>query len=433
MFKISKVYSDVFVAVFVLCIALLLLVPLPTMLLDFLIAFNIGFSLLLLLIGLSLQNALSLLTFPTLLLLSTLFRLSLNVASTRLILSEGEAGDVIRSFGTFLISGKLAVGLIIFLIITVVNFIVIARGASRVSEVSARFVLDSLPGKQMAIDSELRMGTISAEEAKLKREELRKESQLFGSMDGAVKFVQGDAIAGIFITFVNIFGGMYLGIKNGLSFEDAVQTYTMLTVGDGLVTQIPALFISICAGIIVTRVSSGKDSTLGSDLFSQVLKNKKIIYFVSFAILIFGTLPGLPFLPFLLTSLLLIAAGYFIDLSPKSPTPWSVRQVSSENLQIGSSGNLKLDYAKESNFFYRRIYLINMVILKALCKIGKFCVINLKIFMDINYQNFLQNLTDLFCLMSIKSLIETMNSKKVELIAIVCLQVFQKNICPHWV
>lgn len=339
----SRPYGDIMVAVFVLCVASLLLVPLPTTLLDFLIAFNIAFSLLLLLIGLSLQSALSLLTFPTLLLLSTLFRLSLNVASTRLILSQGEAGDVIGSFGSFLISGELAVGIIIFLIITVVNFVVIARGSGRVSEVAARFVLDSLPGKQLAIDSDLRSGLISAEEAKTKREDLRKEAQLFGSMDGAVKFVQGDAIAGMFIIFVNIFGGIYLGVKNGLSFEDAVQTYTMLTIGDGLVTQIPALLVSICAGVVVTRVSSGRDATLGSDISIQLLRDKKIIYLASLMVLCLGFFPGIPLFPFFIASLGLMFAGIYVRKMPEET--WAVnREVRELGSRIGTSETLSIDY-----------------------------------------------------------------------------------------
>jgi type III secretory pathway component EscV len=245
--------SDAALAIFVVAVAAMLLIPLPTSLLDLLLAINLSFSLLLLLVGLYIPNALALLAFPALLLLTTLFRLSLNVASTRLILSNGYAGEVIQSFGDFLIAGDPVIGGVIFTIITIVNFIVITRGAGRVSEVSARFALDALPGKQMAIDADLRAGIISAEEACRKREDLRKESQLYGAMDGAMKFVQGDAIAGIFIIFTNILGGLYVGVLRGeMSFSEAVSTYTVLTVGDGLVSQVPALLISICAGIVVT-------------------------------------------------------------------------------------------------------------------------------------------------------------------------------------
>jgi type III secretion protein V len=304
--------GNIFLAFFVLAIALLLLVPLPTGLLDVLLAFNISFSLLLLLVGLYMPNALALLAFPSILLLSTLFRLGLNVASTRLILSQGDAGSVIQAFGDFLIQGEIVVGIIIFIIITIVNFIVIAKGASRVSEVAARFALDALPGKQMAIDADLRAGVIDAQQAEQKRENLRKESQLYGSMDGAMKFVQGDAIAGFFIIFTNILGGIYLGVSQGLDFSSAIQTYSTLTVGDGLVSQIPALLISICAGIVVTRVSSGENTTLGSDLHAQLLKNPVLLLLTAGVVAVIGFLPGMPIFPFLVTAISLIITAYMI-------------------------------------------------------------------------------------------------------------------------
>lgn len=294
--------SDLVLGMFVVAIAAMLLIPLPTFLLDFLLVLNISFSLLLLLVGLYMPNALALLAFPSLLLLTTLFRLGLNVASTRLILSQADAGDVIQAFGTFLIRGEIVVGVIIFTIITIVNFIVIARGSSRVSEVAARFALDALPGKQMTIDSDLRAGLITPAQAEERREQLRKESQLYGSMDGAMKFVQGDAIAGFFIILTNILGGLYLGLTNGLAFIEAVQTYTTLTVGDGLVSQIPALLISICAGIVVTRVSAEKDSTLGSDVSRQLFRRPATLFLAGALLLFLGALPGLPILPFALVA-----------------------------------------------------------------------------------------------------------------------------------
>ena len=304
--------SDVVLALFVVAVAAMLLVPLPTLALDFLLALNISFALLLLLVGLYMPNALALSAFPSLLLLTTLFRLGLNVASTRLILSAGEAGQVIEAFGTFLISGEVIVGVIIFIIITVVNFVVISRGSSRVSEVAARFALDALPGKQMAIDSDLRAGIITAQEAQQKRSDLRRESQLFGSMDGAMRFVQGDAIAGFFIIVTNILGGMYLGVTNGMTFSEAVQTYTTLTVGDGLVSQIPALLISICAGVVVTRVGSENETTLGSEVGKQLF-NKPGVLFLSAILLIFlGLLPGLPMLPFFTIGGLCVAIAFYV-------------------------------------------------------------------------------------------------------------------------
>jgi len=306
--------SDIVLAIFVVFIAAMLLVPLPASLLDIFITLNISFSFLLLLVGLYIPNALALLAFPSLLLLTTLFRLSLNVASTRLILTDGYAGEVIQAFGDFLIAGDAIVGAVIFTIITIVNFIVITRGASRVSEVSARFALDALPGKQMAIDADLRAGTISAEEAGKKREKLRMESQLYGAMDGAMKFVQGDAIAGLFITATNILGGLYIGMFRGqMSFAEAISSYTILTVGDGLVSQIPSLLISICAGIIVTRVSSGENRTLGHDLAAQLFQSPLIVGIAGIIALVIGLLPDLPFLPFSITAFLLFGVTYLLN------------------------------------------------------------------------------------------------------------------------
>jgi type III secretion protein V len=296
---------------FLIAITLMLLMPLPTVMLDFLLVINLSFAVVLLLAGLYMPNTLAMLSFPSLLLLTTLFRLSLNVASTRLILSQGDAGRVIDAFGRFLIHGEVVVGIIIFLIITVVNFIVIARGSTRVSEVAARFALDALPGKQLAIDSDLRAGLISAQDAQHRRDELRKESQLYGSMDGAMKFVQGDAIAGLFIIVTNILGGMYVGIRSGMSFEEAIQTYTVLTVGDGLVNQIPAILISICAGLVVTRVSSGEDASLGSDVQAQVFARPGTLLFAGGLMVLAACLPGLPFLPFAGVGAVLMGTGWY--------------------------------------------------------------------------------------------------------------------------
>ncbi|MEY4699876.1 MAG: hypothetical protein RL326_63 [Pseudomonadota bacterium] len=304
-------YSDLILMLFVVAIAAMLIIPLPTPVLDILLVCNIAFAILLLLIGLYVANSGALYTFPTILLLSTLFRLGLNVASARLILSQGEAGRVIEAFGTFLIRGEVVVGLIIFSIVTVVNFIVISSGAGRVSEVAARFALDALPGKQMMIDNDARAGVISANEARLKRDELRRESQLYGSMDGAMKFVQGDAIAGLFIIAANIFGGMYMGILGGMGFSDAVQTYTVLTVGDGLVTQIPSLLTSICAGIIVTRVSSSERSSLSADLRAQLFEQPVTLFVTAFILFGMALVPGLPMLPFLVASVGVTTLGWW--------------------------------------------------------------------------------------------------------------------------
>jgi len=305
-------YSEVVLLAFVIAIAAMLIVPLPTPLLDVLLVVNISFSILLLLVGLYVSNSAALYTFPTILLLSTLFRLGLNVASSRLILSQGDAGRVIESFGTFLIRGEVVVGIIIFSIVTIVNFIVIAKGAARVSEVAARFFLDALPGRQLVIDNDARAGVISAEEARRKRDHLRLESQLYGSMDGAMKFVQGDAVAGLFIIVVNIVGGVYMGVSAGLGLTDAVQSYTVLTVGDGLVTQIPSLLTSICAGIIVTRVSTSETSTLGIDLRTQLFSQPITLLVTALILVVFASLPGIPAAPFLLVAAVAAGAGVFL-------------------------------------------------------------------------------------------------------------------------
>jgi len=297
--------SDIALAAYVALIAILLIVPVPTFLIDVIIVFNIASGILLLLAGLYVPNAVSLLAFPSILLLTTLLRLSVNVASTRLILTNAYAGQVIHAFGNFLIRGEVVVGLLLFGIISIVTLVVISRGAGRVSEVAARFTLDALPGRQMAIDADLRAGTLSPEQAKQRREELRRESMLYGSMDGAMKFVQGDALAGIAIIFINIFGGIYVGLSKGADLAESIQTYTTLTVGDGLVSQIPALLISICAGIVVTRVSSsGNQSTLGSELSQQLFTSPALLFLTAGVLLVIAVLPGIPSYPFLLFALL---------------------------------------------------------------------------------------------------------------------------------
>lgn len=305
-------------ALFVVGVASMLVLPLPTALLDVLLVLNLGLALLLLLVGLYMPNALALLSFPSLLLLATLFRLGLNIASTRLILSQGFAGDVIQAFGTLLIQGQILVGVIIFLILTIIQFVVIARGASRISEVAARFALDSLPGKQMSIDADLRAGLITPQEAERRREKLRKESQLYGAMDGAMKFVQGDAIAGLFIIATNILGGLSIALSQGMGIQEALQTYTTLTIGDGLVSQIPAILIAVCAGIVVTRVATDEKSSLGSEVGAQLFQRPGVLALVGLMLSFLGLFPQLPTFPFLL-----LGAGCFLGA-------WSFR-VSSDS------------------------------------------------------------------------------------------------------
>ena len=241
--------SDIMLAVFLVTIAFMMILPMPTLLIDILLAVNLTGSILLLMMAVYISSPLMFSSFPAVLLLTTLFRLALSISTTRLILSQADAGHIVQTFGDFVAGGNLVVGFVIFLIITIVQFIVITKGSERVAEVSARFSLDAMPGKQMSIDSDLRSGVITLDEARARRARLEKESQLFGSMDGAMKFVKGDAIAGLVIIFVNIIGGISVGmLQNGMDINAATSLYSILTIGDGLVAQIPALFIAITAG-----------------------------------------------------------------------------------------------------------------------------------------------------------------------------------------
>ena len=313
--------GDVAASVGMVVILLLMLIPLPPFLLDMFLSLNITTALLILIISIYTTHSLEFAIFPTVLLATTLFRLSLNVASTRLILLNGEtgpmaAGKVIYSFGQFVVGGNYVVGIVIFVILVAINFIVITKGASRVAEVSARFTLDAMPGKQMAIDADLNAGSISEEEARRRREEISQESDFFGAMDGASKFVRGDAIAGIVITFVNICAGFIIGVmQQGMSLMEAAQNYTILTIGDGLVSQIPALIISTSAGILVSR--TGGTSDIGSELSKQLTFKPRAIWVVSGILLLFALIPGLPFLPFLFLSLVLGFLGFYLTRSQK--------------------------------------------------------------------------------------------------------------------
>ena len=290
--------ADVGLAVGVVFIIALLVVPLPPLLLDLLLALSIAISLVILLVALYTVNPLDFSSFPVLLLLLTLFRLALNVASTRLILSDGHAGSVIQAFGQFVIGGNYAVGLVLFLILVGINFIVITKGAGRVAEVAARFTLDAMPGKQMSIDADLNAGVIDEAEARRRREEVARSADFYGAMDGSSKFVKGDAIAALLITAINIVGGIFIGVvQRGLPFGQAVSTYTILTVGEGLVSQIPALVISTAAGIMVTNASGG--SRMGAALANQLGSQPRAMWIAAGVLLSFGLIPGLPSLPFL--------------------------------------------------------------------------------------------------------------------------------------
>jgi len=302
-------YSDIVLACVVVAIIGMMIVPLPPLLLDLLLTINISLSVVLLLISLYVPTALKLSVFPTLLLITTMYRLALTISTTRLILLTGDPGEVVIAFGKFVVSGNYVVGLVIFVILVIVNFIVISKGSERVAEVAARFTLDAMPGKQMSIDADMRAGSIDQEDGKRKRRDLERESQLFGAMDGAMKFVKGDAIASIIITVINIVGGLVIGVmQKGMDVGTAAQKYILLTIGDGLVGMIPAILISTCAGIIVTRVGGDEEGNhLGHDVGSQLTAYPKAIAIAAGMLLLLGLIPGLPKIPFFL---LAAGAGY---------------------------------------------------------------------------------------------------------------------------
>ena len=295
--------ADVGLALGMIALLAVLIVPLPTMLLDLGLALSVTASVLVLMVAMFLTRPLDFTSFPTLLLLTTLLRLSLNVATTRLILSHGHegpaaAGHVVQAFGGFLMGGDVVIGVILFAILLVVNFMVITKGSGRIAEVAARFSLDAMPGKQMAIDAELSSGMIDEKTARTRRRELEEESGFYGAMDGAAKFVRGDAIAGLLITVINIFGGLAIGLlRHGMPFADAAATFTTLTVGDGLVSQIPALLVSTAAGIVVTK--GGVEGSADAALMRQLGGSPKPLALASGAAAVLALMPGLPALPFL--------------------------------------------------------------------------------------------------------------------------------------
>lgn len=289
--------TDVLISSAIIVILMIMIVPFPATLMDFFLALNISLSLIVVLVAFYTLKPLQFAIFPGMLLILTLFRLSLNVATTRLILSEGNAGNIISSFGGFIVQGNFVIGIIIFSVLVIINFIVITKGASRIAEVAARFTLDAMPGKQMSIDADLSAGLITDQEAKNRREEIASEADFYGAMDGASKFVRGDVIAGLLITFINIIGGLIIGtLQQGMSIGEAAEMYTLLTVGDGLVSQIPALLISTAAGLIVSRAAS--EGNLGQELTGQLLGNPKTLTIGAVFVLFIGALPGLPIVPF---------------------------------------------------------------------------------------------------------------------------------------
>jgi flagellar biosynthesis protein FlhA len=299
--------GDISVAIVLVAIVLIIILPIPSFVLDVLLAINISVAVVILLNTVYSKDSLELSIFPSLLLITTLFRLSLNITAVKHILTSGEAGDVIAGFGSFVAQGNLVVGFIIFLIIMVVQFLVITKGSERVSEVAARFTLDAMPGKQMAIDADLNSGLINEMEAKERRRKVQREADFYGAMDGASKFVKGDAIAGIIITFINIIGGLIIGvIMRGEEISEALQNYTILTIGDGLVSQIPALLISTATGIIVTRAAS--DANLSTDLLKQLFSNPKVLFIASATSVVLSMF--LPTIPFLVLAGILAFIGF---------------------------------------------------------------------------------------------------------------------------
>ncbi|WP_099336725.1 type III secretion system export apparatus subunit SctV [Erwinia amylovora] len=307
--------SEVVGAAIVMSIVFMMIIPLPTGLIDVLIALNICISSLLIVLAMYLPKPLAFSTFPSVLLLTTMFRLALSISTTRQILLQQDAGHIVEAFGNFVVGGNLAVGLVIFLILTVVNFLVITKGSERVAEVAARFTLDAMPGKQMSIDSDLRAGLIEAHQARQRRENLAKESQLFGAMDGAMKFVKGDAIAGLVIVFINMIGGFAIGVlQNGMEAGAAMHIYSVLTIGDDLIAQIPALLISLTAGMIITRVSADGqqvDANIGREIAEQLTSQPKAWIMSAAGMLGFALLPGMPTAVFVIISAIALGSGLF--------------------------------------------------------------------------------------------------------------------------
>jgi type III secretion protein V len=322
--------SEIVGAFVVIAIVFMMITPLPTGLVDVLIAINICISCLLIMLAMHLPRPLAFSTFPAVLLLTTMFRLALSISTTRLILLNQDAGHIVEAFGQFVVGGNLAVGMVIFLILTVVNFLVITKGSERVAEVGARFTLDAMPGKQMSIDSDLRANLISVQEARKRRAELGKESQLFGAMDGAMKFVNGDAIASLIIVAINMIGGIAIGVvQHNMTAGDALQVYTVLTIGDGLIAQIPALLISVTCGMIITRVPSGEngvEANIGREIAEQITSQPKAWIIAAVAMLGFAALPGMPTAVFVVISII-CGVGGLLQLQRAKPRPEQAQAV----------------------------------------------------------------------------------------------------------
>ncbi len=365
--------KDIMLALLLLSIVVMMVLPLHPVILDILIAVNMTISVVLMMMAVYINSPLQFSVFPAVLLVTTLFRLALSVSTTRMILLEADAGKIVYTFGNFVVGGNLIVGMVIFLIITVVQFLVITKGSERVAEVSARFSLDAMPGKQMSIDGDMRAGVINVNEARDRRSLIEKESQMFGSMDGAMKFVKGDAIAGLIIIFVNIVGGISIGTtQRGLSMAEALHLYATLTVGDGMVAQIPALLIAITAGIIVTRVSSENSSDLGSDIGGQIVAQPKALLIAGLLLVLFGLIPGFPAVTFLMLAAVVTGGGYYLTVRSQSATLSKSNDASGIRIQsktVGTKGsnakpgNSSLDKKRNNNLDEQEEFALTVLLL----------------------------------------------------------------------
>ena len=337
--------NDIIMAIGLVIIVAMMIIPLPPMVLDILLTLNISLSVIILLVCLFIKEPLEYSSFPIILLVATIFRLGLNISSTRLILLNGSAGEVINSFGQFVVGGNYIVGFIIFILLVVINFMVITGGATRVAEVSARFTLDSMPGKQLSIDADLNSGLINEDQAKARRRKLEREADFYGTMDGASKFVKGDATAGIIITVVNIFAGIVIGLwQLKMDLMTALSTFTILTVGDGLVSQLPALLISFSTGLIVSR-ASGQEDSLSDDIKKEMFSNPIVLSIVSVLLFLLGMIPGMPTIPFIVVSL---SIGWFAFNKKKEDETQKIQEAQKQEGGMGKVAKKKKKASRES-------------------------------------------------------------------------------------
>lgn len=378
--RLASNRSEVVGACFVLVIITMMVIPLSPLLLDILIAVNISATIVLVVSAMLLESPLKFSSFPAILLMTTLFRLSLTVSTTRQILLEADAGHIIQTFGEFVVGGNVAVGLVIFLILAIVNFLVVTKGSERVAEVAARFSLDGMPGKQMSIDSDLRAGNLTQAEAKIKRGMLEKESQLFGAMDGAIKFVKNDAIAGLIITAINLIGGITIGMmQKDMSFSQAGAIYSILTVGDGLIGIIPSLLTSVAAGLIVTRVTKGEadGSSTAEDMVSELTSNPKALQISGLFCAAFAIVPGMPSVVFLLAAACLLAKSFFVMQGAKKPVEPSSTEQFDHLLDTVGSGREMLDLNHTKTFLPMEVKIPESMepnfkqMLRSICKVSR--------------------------------------------------------------